>query len=112
MQTSGLAHRSNSMSEVKISFTVDEKTASRIERYWHNRRFANRSDAIRVLVRQGLADLEDHNSTNPPTQKQINLVRKLCREKNLSAPEEWSSMAYSVFIGKNISKNRQKGENE
>ena len=99
------------MSEIKLSFAVDEKTAARIDKYWHNRRFANRSEALRVLIMQGLADLEDHNSANPPTQKQIELVRKLCQEKNLCAPDEWSSKAYSAFIGRHISK-KTKGENQ
>lgn len=95
------------MSEIKMSFTVDEKTANRIERYWHNRRFANRSEALRVLVLQGLSELEDHKSDNPPTQKQIDLVKKLCKERCVAAPEEWSNKAYSAFISRYIkSKNK------
>ena len=92
------------MADVKMMFSVDEKTAARIERYWHNRRFNNRAEAIRQLVKQGLMELEDKDSDDPPTQKQIELVKKLCKEKKLEAPEKWSKKAYSGFIYHNTKK--------
>ena len=86
--------------EIKLTFTVDEKTAARIDRYWHNRRFNNRTEALRMLVKAGLNELEDHSTKNPPTQKQIDLVKNLCREKNIEPPEEWDIKSYSNFIYK------------
>lgn len=86
------------MAEVKLTFTVDEKTASRIDRYWHNRRLNNRAEALRMLVKTGLNELEDRSSDNPPTQKQIDLVKELCKEKNLEPPTEWNIKSYSKFI--------------
>lgn len=92
------------MTDVKMTFSVDEKTAARIDRYWHNRRFNNRAEAIRQLIKQGLMELEDKDSDDPPTQKQIELVKKLCKEKKLEAPEIWSKRAYSGFIYRNTKK--------
>ena len=93
--------------DVKLTFTVDEKTAARIDRYWHNRRMNNRAEALRLLVKAGLAELEDHNSKNPPTQKQINLVKQLCKEQNIEPPQEWSLKAYSQFIDKHLKEKKK-----
>lgn len=92
------------MAEVKLTFSVDEKTATRIDKYWHNRRLKNRAEGLRLLVKQGLAELEDHNAENQPTQKQIDLVKQLCKEQNIEPPEHWSNKAYSVFISKHVKK--------
>lgn len=95
------------MNEIKLTFTVDEQTARRIDKYWHNRRLNNRAEALRLLVKQGLSELEDHDGDNPPTQKQIDLVKKLCKEKNIEPPEEWSLKSYSRFIYNHVKKDRE-----
>ena len=92
------------MSEIKLTFSVDEKTANRIDRFWHSRRLANRSDALRILVKQGLLDLEDRNESDSPTQKQIDLVKALCKERGIEPPEQWSLQAYQSFIARNLKK--------
>ena len=104
---------SNIKQNVLITFTVDERTASRIDRFRHARRIDSRSDALRILVKKGLLDLEDHSTDNPPTQKQIDLVNELCAKKGLEPPEVWSSKAFGSFIAKQIkTKKDNKKEDE
>ena len=90
------------MSEVKLSLSVDEKTAERIERFRHKHRLSTRTEALRILVKQGLLELEDHVTDNPPSQKQIDLVKNLCKERGVEPPEVYSSKAFSYFISQHI----------
>lgn len=91
------------MPDIKLTFSLDEKTANRVERYWHSRRFPNRSEAIKKLVKYALNELEDHDTKKAPTQKQIEFVRKICKNKNIDPPDEFTINAYSKFIGNYMS---------
>lgn len=84
----------------KISVEVDDVLYNRIERYWHNRRFSNRSDALKILLNAGLEQLE-YRRTAQPTQKQIDYVNKICDIKHITPPEEFTIVAYSKFIEEN-----------
>jgi len=84
----------------KISVEVDDILYNRIERYWHNRRFSNRSEALKILLCTGLEQLE-YKRMAQPTQKQIDYVKKICDIKGLTPPEEFTISAYSKFIEEN-----------
>lgn len=95
------------MKEVKLSFSVDEITANQIEKYWHARRFPNKTEALRHLIKKGLENTKYESYDDTPTQKQINLVNQLCKEKKLSPPKEWNIRAYAEFISKNVKKKKE-----
>ena len=97
----------NMAKQIKLTFTVDERTLKRIDRFQHERRIANRAEALRLLVKQGLTELETKDTNdNPPTQKQIDLVKKICKEKNIAPPEKFTIKAYAAFIAVQLKKEK------
>ena len=95
------------MKEIKLSFTVNEEVAKKIDKYWHSRRLANRTEALRQLVVQALKYEKFDTLTDLPTQKQINLVNNLCKEKSLQPPKDYTLKAYSKFISENLKKKKE-----
>ena len=86
-----------------INALVDEETYERIENYWHEAHYKSRSDAVRVLIKTGLSELENKNRKKVPgpTEKQVKYVKAICQKKKIAPPSTWSAKAYSEFIEKN-----------
>ena len=81
-----------------LAFNLFKKHFTELnEAYWA---FVPANNTIKALAKKQL----HKDSDDPPTQKQIDLVKKLCKEKKLNAPEKWSKKAYSGFIYHNTKK--------
>ena len=83
-----------------ISLSLDKETLRRVDNYWHDAHFTSRAEALRVLIKTGLSELEVHKSEHSPTENQVKYVKSLCKKNHVAPPSEWSFNAYSEFIQK------------